>query len=99
MVYSEIISKVSENTGISKEVVDKAYKAFWLYIRNSIQELPLKEELSEIEFLRLRPNFNIPSLGKISCTYQRFLGVKKKFQYIKNIRNSEKAKEDKAIIQ
>lgn len=86
MVPIEIIQKVSEDTGISTSIVEKAYKAFWLYIRNSIQDLPLKEDLSEEEFLKLRTNFNIPSLGKLCVTYDRYKGVKDKFQYIKNIR-------------
>lgn len=86
MDYKGIIDKVSKDTGISVKVVDKAYKAFWSYIRNSIQELPLKEELTEFEFLTLRPNFNIPSLGKITCTYSRYKGVKDKFNHIKSLR-------------
>lgn len=86
MTYQEIVQKVSKDTGISVEVVDKAYKAFWSYIRNSVQELPLKEELTESEFLSLRPNFNIPSLGKLTCTYTRYRGVKDKFNHIKALR-------------
>lgn len=86
MTYEEIIHKVSEDTGISVEVVDKAYKAFWSYIRNSVKELPLKEELTEAEFLSLRPNFNIPSLGKLCVSYDRYKGVKDKFNYIKALR-------------
>lgn len=86
MTYQKIIHKVSEDTEIPVEVVDKVYKAFWLYIRNSVQELPLKEELTETEFLSLKPNFNIPSLGKLACTYARYRGVKDKFNYIKALR-------------
>lgn len=87
MTYQEIIQKVSVDTGIPIEVVDKAYKAFWSYIRNSVQELPLKTELTEAEFLSLRTNFNIPSLGKLTCTYPRYIGVKEKFNHIKSLRN------------
>lgn len=86
MEYNGIINKVSEDTGIPVEVVDKAYKAFWLFIRNSVQELPLKEELAEAEFLSLRPNFNIPSLGKLCVSYDRYKGVKEKFNHIKTLR-------------
>ena len=92
MTYREIIQKVSEDTGIDVEVVDKSYKAFWLYIRDSVQKLPLKEELTEAEFLSLRPNFNIPSLGKLCCTYTRYRGVKERFNHIKELRKrNEKA--------
>lgn len=86
MTYKEIIYKVSSNTGIPVEMVDKIYKSFWLYIRSSIQELPLKENLTENEFLSLKPNFNIPSLGKLTCTYERYKGVKGRFKYIKTLR-------------
>ena len=86
MTYKEIVQKVSKDTGTSVEVVDKVYKAFWSYIRDSVQKLPLKEELTETEFLSLRPNFNIPSLGKFTCTYARYRGVKDKFNYIKALR-------------
>ncbi len=92
MTYNEIVNRVSKDTGISTEIVDRAYKSFWLYIRNSVQELPLKEDITETEFLSLKTNFNIPSLGKLVCTYDRYRGVKDKFQHIKNIREkNEKA--------
>ncbi len=86
MDYKRIIQRVSENTEIPVEVVDRTYKAFWLYIRNSIKELPLKKKLTEAEFLSLKPNFNIPSLGKLVCTYERYLGVKERFNHIKLLR-------------
>lgn len=86
MTYKEIINKVSKDTGIPVEIVDKTYKSFWLYIRNSVQELPLKENLTESEFLSLRTNFNIPSLGKLCCTYPRYIRIKERFNYIKSFR-------------
>lgn len=86
MNYDEIISKVAANLNIPESRVDKIYKSFWQYIRNSIQELPLKEDLSEVEFLALKPNFNIPSLGKLSVTYDRYNRVKQNFEYIKKLR-------------
>lgn len=89
MTYQEIVNKVSGDTGISPDIIDKAYKAFWLYIRDSIQALPLKEDMTEEEFKSLRPNFNIPSLGKITCTIQRYEGVKEKFNHIKKLREKK----------
>lgn len=83
MTYWEIVNKVSGDIGLSPDTVDKTYKAFWKYIRDTIQELPLKEDMSEEEFLMLRPNFNIPSLGKLTCTYKRYSGVREKFKHIK----------------
>lgn len=84
MNYSEIVGKVSEELGIPEEVVLMAYKSYWEFIRNTIQSLPLKDNISEEEFAKLKTNFNIPSLGKLACTYDRMLGVKKRLKYLKS---------------
>lgn len=78
MNYPDIIGKVSEELNLPKEVVDKTYKAFWLFINQSIQSLPLKENLNEEDFAKLRTNFNIGSLGKLCVTYKHYIGIKKK---------------------
>ena len=86
MNYSEIVSKVSEDTGITADIVDRIYKSFWLFVKDTIQNLPLKDNLNEEDFNKLRTNFNIPSLGKLTCTYQRYIGVKERFRHIKKLR-------------
>lgn len=86
MNYPDIIGKVSEELNLPKEVVDKTYKVFWLFINQSIQSLPLKENLNEEDFAKLKTNYNIPSLGKLTCTYERMLGVKKRYEVIKKLR-------------
>ena len=86
MSYPDIVGKVSRELNLPREVVDKTYKAYWLFIKNHIQSLPLKENLNEEDFAKLRTNFNIPSLGKLSCTYDRMLSMKKRYKLIKQIR-------------
>ena len=88
MKYSEIINQVSKELDIPVEVVDKAYRSSFEFIKNKIQSLPLKEDISEDEFSELRTNFNIPSLGKLVCTFDRMEGVKKRFNYIKKLREN-----------
>ena len=88
MKYSEIINQVSKELDIPIEVVDKAYRSSFEFIKNKIQSLPLKEDISEEEFSELRTNFNIPSLGKLVCTFDRMEGVKKRFNYIKKLREN-----------
>ena len=87
MIYSEAIKQVSIELGLPPQVVKEAYESFWTFIRNNIKALPLKEDLSKEEFDKLRTNFNIPSIGKLSCTYDRMVGVKERFKYINKIRN------------
>ena len=85
MNYPDIIGKVSKELNIPKEVVDAAYKSYWYFIKQTIQSLPLKDDIDEEEFAKLRTNFNIPSLGKMTCTFDRMMGVKKRFEYIKRL--------------
>ena len=42
------------------------------------------EEMTEEQFSKLRTNFNLPHLGKLSCNYKRWSGVKKKFKILTN---------------
>ena len=50
MRYSNIISKVSEELGLSRELVENTYKAYWNFIRDTIEKLPLKTELTQLEY-------------------------------------------------
>lgn len=49
-------------------------------------DLSFTEDMTQDQFEQLKTNFNIPSLGKLSCTYKRMQGVQKKFKHIKNIK-------------
>lgn len=88
MNYPDIIGEVSQEMGLPPEVVDTAYKSYWKFIKQTIQSLPLKDDISEEDFTKLRTNFNIPSLGKLTCTFDRMMGVKKRFKYIKRLREN-----------
>lgn len=84
MIYKDIISKVSKDLNIDERIVDTAYKAYWKSIKEMIQQLPLKDTLTEEDFKYLGTNFNIPSLGKLTCTYDRYQKMKQRYEYIKN---------------
>lgn len=88
MKYPSIVETLSKELNIPEEVVDAAYKSFFAFIRKVISDLPLKEDLSEEEFNKLRTNFNIPALGKLHCTYERYLGMKERQKYIKKIKEN-----------
>lgn len=89
MNYPDIIGKVSKELDIPAEVVDAAYKSYWKFIKQTIQSLPLKGDIDEEGFAKLRTNFNIPSLGKLTCTFDRMMGVKKRLKYIEQIREKK----------
>lgn len=90
-----IVEKVSKELKLPEELIDKTYRAYWTFIKDSIKELPLKDNLSKEEFSKLKCNFNIPSLGKLCVTYDRYIGIKKRFKYINHLREKNvKNKED-----
>lgn len=99
MTYSEAIKQVSIELGLPPQVVKEAYESFWTFIRNNIKALPLKEDLSKEEFDKLRTNFNVPSLGKLSCTYDRFIGIKKRLKYLNKLKDDYNNKEGEAHVQ
>ena len=72
---------------LKEEVIDTIYKSFYNFIRESITNLPLKEELSEEEFNNLKTNFNIPAIGKLHCTYERYLKMKKQKEYLDKLKD------------
>jgi hypothetical protein len=94
MRCQEVFDRVSKDLGIPVEIIKETYDSYWKFIRSSIQELPLKEDLSEEEFGKLRTNFNIPSIGKLSCTYDRMIRLKRMYNNLREIRNGNKHKED-----
>ena len=92
------ISGASHELGLPSELVERVYRAYWLAIKQAIQALPLKEDLTEDEFSELRVSFNIPSLGKLHSSYDRMRGVKRRFNYLQQIKNNAKDKETKADV-
>ena len=94
MTLEDILDKVSLDLNIPKEVVIEAYNSFWGFIRESIQALPLKEDLTEEEFNKLKCNFNIPSIGKLYLTYSRYKSMKERNKYFKVLQNDYNNKKD-----
>lgn len=93
MDYKTIFERVSSELNIPVKVVEYAYKSYWKFIREKIKELPLKDIKDEEEFLKLRTNFNIPSLGKLGITLDRFNKVNK-IELFVNKNKNDKSKED-----
>lgn len=84
MTYREMISKVSEKTGLPIRFVDRVYMSYWKAVREYVTSLPLKDNLSEEDFLKLQPNINIPSIGKLNITLERYKRKKETFELNNN---------------
>ena len=86
------IEQLSKELNLSKEAILNAYKAYWKFIREKISSLPLKKNLHEDDFNKLRTNFNLPSLGKLSCNYDRWQKIRTITKY--NIENDQYKKSE-----
>lgn len=93
MINLDIVKQLSEELGVSERAIKEAYKGFFEFIRERVTSLPLKENLTEEEFNQLKTNFNIPSLGKLHCTYDRYLAVNSQSKYIKKLKEEYEDKE------
>lgn len=76
-LMNKVYQKVAQQLNLDVKDVKKVYIAYWQYIKNHIQQLPLKENITEEEFNKLRTHINISSLGHLTCSYRRMLSVKK----------------------
>lgn len=86
MKTNDAIEKVSKELGISYDVCKLAYNSSWEFINKKMKEIPMHEDLSEEEFGKYRPNFNLPSLGKMAVTWDKYRRVKNRFAYIKKLK-------------
>lgn len=93
----KILSEVSEELGVPYEVCCKAYMAQWSFIYEKIGEHSLYN-MSLDEFRQIRPNFNIPSIGKLCVTEERFINMKKFYEMLKNRKKDVQDKEDKSDV-
>lgn len=85
---NKVYEKVALELGLNESDVKEAYNSYWEYFRKSIESLPLKENLSEEDFNSLKTSFNVPSLGKFYCTYDRYLRMKNKLKKSRNVENN-----------
>ena len=87
MTYKQIASQVSGRLQIPQKQVIAVYRAYWQTIKDMIQQLPLKEDLSDEQFNQLKTNFNIPSIGKLHCTYDEYKKKTKRYNTLKNAKD------------
>lgn len=91
-------SITSNKLCLPSKLVEKVYRAYWFAIKQHIQALPFKEDITEEDFLKLDASINIPSLGKLYSNYDRIKGVKKRFEYLQQIKNNAQNKETKTDV-
>jgi hypothetical protein len=82
----EVCKQVAKELNLPEEVVKAAFDSYWEFIRKTISEIPLKTEMTEEEFSKYKTNFNLPSLGKFYCDYNRYRTIRNGLNFVKTKR-------------
>lgn len=85
-MMKDVIAKAATQLNLPPKYVWEIYKGYWSYIRQYISSMPLKDIETEEEFSKLRPNINIPSIGKFHLDWER-LTNKRENERNKNKKN------------
>lgn len=83
MRYSQIIQKIAKKYDLDETIVIDIYNSYWKFIKTTIENLPLKEIRTQEDFNKLKTNFNLMSLGKLSCTIDKWNKLKREESYLK----------------
>lgn len=86
MKQSDIIPIIASEMGLPEDFIQGVVGGFYKFIRTKASELPLKEDLTEEQFNALKTSFNIPSLGKLAVTYDRYSKIKSSYKLIQEIK-------------
>lgn len=91
MTYTEIISEVAASVGLPYRTTARIYRAYWRAIREHISSLPFKQGLTDEEFLKLQPNVNIPSIGKLYVTLDRYKRIERQHIILDELKKKKDA--------
>ena len=80
MTFKQIIKQVAKELNLPEDLVRNTYKSYWKVIKQIIESKQIKsldnKLLSQEEFNDNIININIPSIGKLSCTFERMQNIK-----------------------
>lgn len=84
----KVFKEVANNLGLKESDVKDVYRLTLQFIKDKIEELPLKEDLTEEEFNKLKTAFILPEIGKFGCDYNTYKKIR--FWYLKRGKSNDK---------
>ena len=97
MTFKQIIKQVAKELNLPEDLVRSTYKSYWKVIKQIIERNNIESNYNLIftsdEFNNNVININVPSIGKLNCTYDKYQKTIAKFNLINNIKRREDAKD------
>lgn len=88
MTFKQIIEQVAKELDLPETLVLNTYKSYWKTIKQIIENQDIKSLdnnlITEQQFNDKVVNINIPSIGKLYCTYDSYQGIIHKFNLLNN---------------
>lgn len=95
LINRRIVSEVSKELGYDEDVVEAVYRSQWLYIRNKIESIPIKNTMTKDELEQYVLSFHVQKIGKFYTNYDRLLKIFKQRSNIEEIIKRESNDDDK----
>lgn len=71
------IKDIANNYGLPVSEVEKIIKSQYLFMKDKVEELNIKEIKTKEEFDAQKTNFNIPAIGKLYASWAIFKKINK----------------------
>lgn len=83
------ILEVSKDLDIPDEVVEVAYREYWNWVKDTLENTPVNEDMDKEEFEKLHTSINIPSLGKFYAKYSRATFLNSRYKQYEKKQNED----------
>ena len=100
MNVKAICDTVATEQKASKVLMEKLYRAYWLFVKEKILEMDFNKKLTEKEFEESKLSVTIPHIGRLACTWKMYNEINEDINHIKELRKEEQneSEESETII-